>query len=643
MFPIPVFSSWRPIWNRDEITKNLADVADSLAQRRNQILAGSTEVRDLRRLAPRLREFRLLHEERPEKLKQRDPTLLYNSYVSGIAEFHPIIEAARWGRWLLLEQALADAMQYGDLLFGALVLRTQIEDLGVLLRLEQIEHEMLPKSSSTYGASDVAGDTELAAVEEFVDFLWERFLPRFERPTPEEMGAQKRNDLVIQRPAELAGSFSALNDYVHPNYGSHIAAIFPETSASGRILLTAFNAVYDQFFKLDFVQRCPVRRAHSLLKLPVSYVRALRRFVERTLPRLDRMLQKNRGYPKDWAPQPLTIFNDRLKRETDPDGITADSLLQLDDDADRQDKLQEKASTLRSLCSAIEPNAAWSTEEVIRFAEKHIAPSVAFNTTMWVVLAHLRELARRLESDAQQLPADVLFPREPPFDRWIGFTRDAIQLAVLTTHYKMDLIRFAAMRMINLANTLGAVLCARSLLEHYAVAKELAKRFNSGVESIEETARSGRDVVPQFERLEQAIGRFLIGTRATSELETRWKERWNRLGIERHLNIAQDVERAFPQGDSRGFLYAYFSRCVRGDLLTGADLLRPGSELNIGVNLSKVVMVLADSEAIEWMLDYWSPVTAAMLRPLARRAHQMPQVSTNCGKPSVRGRHSGNV
>jgi hypothetical protein len=26
------------------------------------------------------------------------------------------------------------------------------------------------------------------------------------------------------------------------------------------------------------------------------------------------------------------------------------------------------------------------------------------------------------------------------------------------------------------------------------------------------------------------------------------------------------------------------------------------------------VMVLADSKAMEWMLDYWSPVTAAMLR-----------------------------
>ena len=108
-------------------------------------------------------------------------------------------------------------------------------------------------------------------------------------------------------------------------------------------------------------------------------------------------------------------------------------------------------------------------------------------------------------------------------------------------------------------------LCARSLLEHYAVARELGKRFKAGVESIEQTARSGRDVIPQFDRLEHDIGRFLVGTKATSELETKWKERWNHLGITSHLNLARDVERAFPQGDVRRFLYAYFSRCAHGN------------------------------------------------------------------------------
>lgn len=134
MFPVPIFPSWRHLWNRDEITKDLAEAGDSLARRRNQISAGTSEVRELHRLAPRLRKFLRLHQERAE-LKEKDPARLCRSYLSGIAEFHPIIEAARWARWLLLEEALADAMRYGDLLFGALVLRTQIEDLGMLRRL----------------------------------------------------------------------------------------------------------------------------------------------------------------------------------------------------------------------------------------------------------------------------------------------------------------------------------------------------------------------------------------------------------------------------------------------------------------------------------------------------------------------------
>jgi hypothetical protein len=613
MLPVPVFASWRPLWNQDEITKRLADNADSLAQRRNLMHAGSGEVEDLRRLAPRLRHFLLLRREQAEELKQRDPALLYRSYLSGIGEFRPIIEAARWARWLLLEQALADAMQYGDLLFGALVLRTQIEDLGTLLRLEQIERQLRAEPPAPFSASDVT-IPDLAAIEEIVDFLWERFLPRFETLTPEEMGARKRNGRIIQWPDELAKSFSALNDYVHPNYGSHIAAIFPESSASPIILLTAFNAAYDVFLHLDFVQQRPARQPRSASQPSITYVRVLRRFVEKTLPSLDRLLRSKRSYPEQWAPQPLSIFKNRLERETDRHRITADGLLDVDDDTESWQKLQEKTSTLRSLCFAVEPDREWSTEDILHFAETHTAPIVALNTAMWVLLASLRDLARTLESGAEQLPTDVLFPRQPPFDPWMYFARDAIQLAILATQHKMDLMRFAALRMVNQSNALGALLCVRSLLEHYAVARELAERFKKGVESIEEAARSGRDVVPQFERLEQDIGRFLIGTKATSEFETRWKERWNQLGIQGHVNVAQAVERTFPQGDWRGLLYAYFPRCAHGEQLTGADVMRTGSELIISVNLAKVVMVLADSEAIEWTLDYFSPVAAAMLR-----------------------------
>ncbi|MGH7794764.1 MAG: hypothetical protein ACREQ2_07685 [Candidatus Binatia bacterium] len=257
MFPIPVFSSWRPVWNQTERTQNLGVIADSLAERRNHIVDGSSEVRDLRKFASRLRAFRLLHRERAEELKEKNPGPIYRLYVSAIAELRPIIEAARWGRWLPLEGALADAMQYGDLLFGALVLRTQIEDLGILLRLEQIEHQMHENSSANFDASEVVGP--LPTIEGMVDFLWKHFLPRFESPTVEEMGARKSEAPDIALPDELYGSVSALNDYVHPNYGSHIAAIFPETSASGKILLTAYNTAYDTFFKLDFVKQCAVR------------------------------------------------------------------------------------------------------------------------------------------------------------------------------------------------------------------------------------------------------------------------------------------------------------------------------------------------------------------------------------------------
>lgn len=645
MLPVPVFSSWRLLWDQDRIMKNLANSADSLAKRRNQIRAGSDEVRGLSTMAPRLREFLYLRQQRAQQLKQQDPDLLYHSYVLGIAEFGPIIEAARWARWLSLEQALADAMQYGDLLFGALILRTQIEDLGALLRLEQIERYLVANSSAIHSGSGVVAN--LAAVEEGVDFVWERFLPRFVMLSPEQMGERKPDDLIIQWPDELARSFSALNDYVHPNYGSHMAAIFPEKSAAGSILLTAFNAIYNAFFRLEFVKRCPAMGLPASSSFPVSYVKVLRRFVERSLPRLDHQLQKKRGYPEQWTPEPLSIFNNRIERETGRHRIKADDFLDLSDDPASQNKLEDMVSDLRPLCSAIDPKHEWSKEEILQFAGTRIVPTVALNPATWVLLGNLRGLARELEFDAKRLPTDVLFPQQPPFDQWIGFAGRAIQLSILTTEHKIDLMRFAAMRMINQENALGAILCARSMLEHYSVAKKLSDRFSSGVKSLEETARSGRDVVPQFELLEQAVGRFLIGTKATSELDTKWKERWNRLGIEGHLNIAQAVESTFA-GDWRDLLYNYFSLCAHGNQLTGGDLLRPGSEFIVAVHLAKAVMVLAASEALEWTLDYFSPVVPAKLRMErpggAAKAESLDELSralrkgTTFGQPLKPGR-----
>lgn len=207
MLPVPVFLSWRAHWDQNETIKKLANDSDSIAVRRNHVRNSSTTVRDLHRFAPRLHHFQILRREKSERLKEEKPAALYRSYLVGISEFRPLIEAARWSRWLLLEQALADAMQHGDQLFAALVLRTQIEDLGTHLRLEQIENQLKDLKTQGEIASDLS--ETLISVEEMIDFLWQHFLPRLQPATPEEMAGKKRNDSTFRWPNELAESFSS--------------------------------------------------------------------------------------------------------------------------------------------------------------------------------------------------------------------------------------------------------------------------------------------------------------------------------------------------------------------------------------------------------------------------------------------------
>src|SRR5262249_25614266 len=84
---------------------------------------------------------------------------------------------------------------------------------------------------------------------------------------------------------QLQSAKQALNDYVHPNYGSHIAALFPEHAAAARILLEGLIAAYDAFFTLSWAERSPTERSASLGIGPLkSWPATMRRFTKRVVP-----------------------------------------------------------------------------------------------------------------------------------------------------------------------------------------------------------------------------------------------------------------------------------------------------------------------------------------------------------------------
>src|SRR5262249_43973324 len=130
----------------------------------------------------------------------------------------PLIEAAVWPRWLLLEAALEEANVSGDLHLAALVLRTQIEELDALQGVACLFAH----------TPQLIGDGQLLVTG--IEVLRKRVLPRVRAKSAEEL-LEPAGEVpgAIHRAERLKKAFDALGDYVHPNYGSHILSLRPHS------------------------------------------------------------------------------------------------------------------------------------------------------------------------------------------------------------------------------------------------------------------------------------------------------------------------------------------------------------------------------------------------------------------------------
>ena len=100
--------------------------------------------------------------------------------------------------------------------------------------------------------------------------------------------------LMVTAMPELERSRKALNSYVHPNYGSHIAALFPERTAAAQLLLKAAVAVYEAFFALSWTEHPVTGYVVSTgIGTLESWPRTVERFQSHTLPEVQRRAENS--------------------------------------------------------------------------------------------------------------------------------------------------------------------------------------------------------------------------------------------------------------------------------------------------------------------------------------------------------------
>ncbi len=485
----------------------------------------------------------------------------YEAHLICMNIFTPIAHRTFWSRWLYLERALELASLNGDLLFSAIVLRTMAEDVWALLELSRFE-EALSRTSQ-----------DLDKIRKHGDLLFSRFLPPL-KDFPDLPGSSLPHPFEGHGYEVLRSAFQSLNDYVHPNYGSHLLALFPENSRALSVLLRALIAIYGKFFEVPWVEE-PLEE--PLTELPPVQVRPWEEetayLQETILPeiqqhRLQRGLASSHDDPapnlKAWIKRSLETQEEvEIAWNVTPDWF----------------------EPLRSLAEFV---LGW-TDHDQRLYEALIEATQGLGVALPFLDLLIFAGARRLALELEQLfPAGRPSPDREPLD-WFKFCIKAIELMLTTTQHKMNIMLWALVRELNDRNPVGSMLAMRSIIEHYAVAIWLGRRLDKAWKEASRHGSAGKLPINDFLRIEEAIAQFLAGTKGTSEAMTAWKEEWKQLGLDKAFNLRSASEKGLA-GDVLGFLYNFGSSVIHGRRARGIELCPPTDKQYRIANLSRALL-----------------------------------------------------
>lgn len=204
----------------------------------------------------------------------------YQRALQVLNKLERLAQDCMWPRWIDLEQALGYAIASGNLLVSCLLLRTLIEEVA---KGEQLDRLLIRLSGVDRCSPLPPSESDVATARSLVHLL-DYILPRIRARTSAELAQHddKWNPLVECAP--LQESYRALNDYVHPNYGSHIVAMLPHLSDVANVVLTALIGIYEIFESAIWVAQGRRTYEHIAMSSPMPRNDEIEVFREKTLP-----------------------------------------------------------------------------------------------------------------------------------------------------------------------------------------------------------------------------------------------------------------------------------------------------------------------------------------------------------------------
>lgn len=511
MLRTPMFAPWRTLWGT-MLPVEMSRV-DSLAERRR-----------CGRSRPPCVDSQTSHLVRSEEwTRVLDGSLSSRRALEVLKRMMPLIRASTWPRWLLIEAALDQASRTGSLHLAALSLRTLIEELDSLLPLGRLDAELN------------AGRSGEGVVDSAIHVLRSRVLRRRQSKGAADLLAQANDSIAMPRENALQRAFDELGEFVHPNYGSHVLLVHPESIEAPRSLCAAFAAVYDGFFQLGWSSETD----EGAVPVDAHY---------------------------ELSTSPFAQLADLALRST-----TKFVSLEL---------LSHAADVFRLQAEADAQNEALA--DAVHDEAKLIGASAVLGVgrcegAVWPVPLESRHDRTRhslLVASEAALIADLKRSRSLPDEQGNELLRrtcSAIAFSLQTLELKLAMLGRDAAMLLLAENFLGAALGIRAMLEHHAVAVELGKKLSGSWNRLGKIHPVDEKMAGLIAEAEKQVARVLATEHEPSQLESEWRALWKD-SLRRHnaLSSVQSIDK-----DEPGLLavYGLLSHIVHGTICTGGDLL----------------------------------------------------------------------
>lgn len=518
MFDSVLYPKWSKLWiQKDPELKLLAIEAANILGKRNSGVVTYPSI-NLAGYATRLLEFhRLVNESTadPHTTSRAESRRM----IKMARDLVKLVRAGQWTRWLDLEHSLALCIREDDTLTSALILRTLTEEA---MRAQILHSDCL---YLTREVSEKKGLDELGK-------LYRRFLafglPRIEPRSNDQLRRGIPTDILGDPDAQLLLTLRSLNDYVHPNYGSHNAVLFPQSSVNGRTLLEAIISIYTSFFSETWFSKPDrVERVAS-----PSVGKPDRDFKGEVLPGL---IQWAQDVEPRYIPnlQMLGQYSSRPQLDlslADDFPLELTSLSQLGQD------LGIDKSACENPLADVEgwPNPL--KRPIDRLG--------------WVSANHAAQKLEELvssESNSNQLMAQ------------------SMNLFASISEFKSSYFTDRTLSLIGSNLGIAATATARSVLEHHAVAVWLASRAEKKMDEFVK-----KRSVAELKQIEKAYAKCLVGTKSTAESASAAKNLWDGLFGQQSVNLLECIKLV---GDDAISQYNYLSSVIHGFAVTGGDLL----------------------------------------------------------------------